>query len=168
MRGKYVIFQLDEQNILSSFNSVNASNDWKVSGLGVGLCGGAVGSDTGPPYGLGTVAPPIGFAIFQGYYTRNNLWITHQLDIYGPGTNTCQQLASTPKWFVFAPNNDSAEFNGYCDQQSCFRRMSLETGSNGSWTSSLFFSPETFHVFSRGVYTLVGEMNGAISCFYTS
>jgi hypothetical protein len=145
--GQYVIFQVDDQNVLSTSNRLNQSSDWRASGLGVSPCG-----------ALGVGHPPIAFAIFRGYYTESNLWLANHLTLYSPGAYSCPRIGLDWSWYVFAPNNDSAEFYGGCNLSPCFTApMRLNDAFTGFWSGTpLVSSAETFQIFPHGVYTIVG------------
>jgi len=145
--GEFVVVQVSDQNILSTSNRLNQSNDWRAKGLGVGPCG-----------ALAEWHPPIGLAIFRGYYTVSNLWLANGLTLYGPGLYHCPLIRGDMSSYVFAPNNDSAEFYGPCNLSPCFTTpMLLSRSFTGFWSGAPYFSPTgTFHTFSPGVYTVVG------------
>ena len=141
-----VDIQIDDQNILSSSNKLDASSNWRIQ-IEVPPCG-----------SLGTTDPPIGFAIFHGYYTVTNLWLANQLTLYSPGKYLCPMVRGAMSSYVFAPSNDTADFYGPCGSSPCLTtRVQLEDGFRGSWVVAQFGSSSgTFQIFTPGVYTVAG------------
>src|SRR5207245_7619552 len=70
--GNTIAITISENNLRPIPNEVRAASDWKLQGLSLGPCG--------------TVNRPIGFAIFKGNYTKENLSAGNPLQLYQPGT----------------------------------------------------------------------------------
>ncbi|MBO0887901.1 hypothetical protein J2P12_02245 [Candidatus Bathyarchaeota archaeon] len=145
--GMPVDIIVDDQNILSTSNRLDASRNWRVA-VEVFPCG----------Y-LGTIDPPIGFAIYRGYFTETSLWLANQLTLYSPGPYSCDpSVRGAMTSYIFDPNNDTAAFYGPCGSTPCSTtQVQLEEGFRGSWIVPPFNSSSgTFQIFTPGVYTVVG------------
>ena len=144
-RGRTIDIQLDAQNTLPTPNTVNGSSIYRIKGLSAGPCG-----------GLGTFPSPMGFALFSGYHTADNLWYG-QLGFYSPGPYFCPLFRSPMKWYVFAANGDNATGYGPCNGGPCFTEpMRLDRSLSGYWIISPVLNSGAFTTFSPGVYTIVG------------
>ncbi len=156
--GEMIAITLSEQNIRFFPNEVRAASDWKVQGLSLGPCG--------------TVNRPIGFAIFRGNYTTDNISAGHPLQLYKPGAYFCPAILSGISSYVFDPANNLANVMGTCTPNPCFK-LQIEDQSEfaGSWgeTTLPFLSQATFHQFTPGVYTVAGgdEWGGILVLNFT-
>lgn len=138
---------LDEVNTLTTMKTINASYSFPIRGLGASPCG-----------ALGSLPPPIGWTLFRGYHTTNDLWYG-QLAMYSPGPYLCPLVRPPMKWYTFAADSDNASFYGYCGSQPCFATpMKLDQSFSGYWIviPLLNSGSGSFSRFQPGVYTVVG------------
>jgi len=144
--GDTIAITISENNLRPIPNEVRAASDWKLQGLSLGPCG--------------TVNRPIGFAIFKGNYTKENLSARHPLQLYQPGTYFCPMILSGINSYVFEPLSNLADVVvGSCTTNPCFKlQIEEQTQVAGSWSEPTLPFPglATFHQFSPGVYTVAG------------
>jgi len=143
--GDTIAITIRENNLRPIPNEVRAASDWKLQGLSLGPCG--------------TVNRPIGFAIFKGNYTKENLSTGHPLQLYQPGTYFCPMILSGISSYVFEPLSNLADVVGSCTPNPCFKlQIEDRTQVAGSWSEPMFpfLGLATFHQFSPGVYTVAG------------
>src|SRR6266567_9248374 len=136
--GDKIAITIRERNLRLVPNEVRAASAWKLQGLSLGPCG--------------TVNRPIGFAIFKGNYTRENLSAKHPLQLYQPGAYFCPMILSRINSYVFEPLSNLADVEGFKLQ------IEDQTQVAGAWCEPILPFPglATFHPFSPGVYTVVG------------
>jgi len=136
--GDKITITISESNLRLVLNEVRAASAWKLQGLSLGPCG--------------TVNRPIGFAIFKGNYTRENLSAKHPLQLYQPGAYFCPMILSRINSYVFEPLSNLADVEGFKLQ------IEDQTQVAGAWCEPILPFPglATFHPFSPGVYTVVG------------
>jgi hypothetical protein len=140
-----VQLNITEYNDATSYNNVSASSDWPVSGLLLGPCG--------------TLEFPFGIAVYQGYYTSQNISSATPLQIFTPNANGTAQSSpvacpASPQVFSydFAPHSDSAttRLTWAGDSSSTTYQLSASFSITGYWNSS-----SSFAVFGKGTYTIV-------------
>lgn len=146
-RGGHILIQVVEQNILALPNSVKSAQNWPVKGLIAANCG--------------IMNYPVGFGIYKGYHTGNNLPSLDRLTLYNPeGGWLCGLILSGVPFYAFAPSSYNATIDPNCTNRTyCFSIDVDPTGwFNGSWTRGIpiLFPDVSFHLFSPGIYTAVG------------
>jgi len=143
--GDDIAITINEHNLRLLPNEVRAASDWKLQGLSLGPCG--------------TVNRPIGFAVFHGNYTKDDISAGHPLQLYKPGTYFCPMILSGINSYIFDPASNLANVMGTCTPNPCFK-LPIEDQSEvaGSWGETIlpFLGQATFHQFSPGVYTVAG------------
>jgi hypothetical protein len=144
--GQEVSVVIDEQNTLAKVNNVSTSNSWPLEGLTVGPCG--------------PLDYPIGWEIFQGYYTSPNVSSATPLQVYDPSAAYgCPGVSGIISAYVFQPSSDIANVLYHCNQydsnQYISLKMSSEISVTGYWTWANHHEP-VFGNFTPGVYTVVG------------
>jgi hypothetical protein len=131
-----ITIRVTEQNTLLVPNAVATADNWLVTGLTIGPCG--------------TLGRPVGFAIYQGHYSQNNLQAADQLTLYQPGAYFCPEISLVTGAYTFAPASDAVSINTSCITGSCYSiRINPEGTFTGYWTSGL-------RPFPPGSYTVVG------------
>jgi len=142
--GEKIAVTISENNLRPFPNEVRAASDWKFQGLSLGPCG--------------TVNRPIGFAIFKGNYTNENISAGHSLQLY-LGTYFCPMILSRINSYVFEPLSNLADVGSGCAPNPCFPlQIEGQTQVAGAWREPILPFPglATFHQFSPGVYTVAG------------
>lgn len=142
--GEGVVVTIRILNFRLASNQVQAKSDWGIRSLSLGPCG--------------TVNQPIGFAIFRGNFTRNNIWAARPLQLYAPGLYSCPVILFGIQSYVFEPESNSAEILGSCGANPCMKMdMQGQGVFSGSWNELIPFSgTQVFRQFSPGVYTVAG------------
>jgi hypothetical protein len=142
--GDKITITMSEQNLRSFLNEVRAASDWKLQSLSLGPCG--------------TVNRPIGFAIFKGNYTKDDISAGHPLQLYRSEIYFCPMILSGIRSYVFDPLSNLANVVGSCIPNPCFKlRIENQAQVRGSWSEMILFPDQaTFHEFSPGVYTVAG------------
>jgi hypothetical protein len=145
-----------ENNTLSSFNNVSASKNWPLNNLGVGSCG--------------PVNFPMGFAVYQGHFSSNNISSACALWIYQPGPHGCPMILSSVSEYDFATMSDSASVVGSCDLNPYFTLpMRGGVAIDGNWVGGDSSGNDAVKIgFAPGVYTVAaGDEWGALvlECF---
>lgn len=143
-QGDKIAITMSGHNLRLLPNEVKAASNWKLRDLSLGPCG--------------TVNFPIGFAIFQGGYTRDTIYAGKSLQLYKPGVYHCPMILSRIDSYAFDPSSSHANVIGSCSRNPCLElRVEDQTQVAGSWGDTPFFLGESaFHQFSPGVYTLAG------------
>ena len=141
--GQQVGIYINENNTLSTPNTVITSDKWPISGLGGGPCG--------------PLNYPFGIAIFQGNYYAANISSATPLQIYEPGIYHCPMILSSISSYVFQPLSDSADVF-QMSESTAVSTMEMNTefepAPTGYWASNNVGA--TFSNFEPGVYTVVG------------
>jgi hypothetical protein len=136
---------------VSDFNTLTATNTPTI--IGTPTAGGTT-LNPGPCSQL-----PLGFGIWQGYYSVGNLSAAPPLDLFQPGTYSCPAEFSIA-YFSFSPLGDSVSL--YSPQPA---RSGNATVPTEMWTmpdafaqnfSGYWTGQGVFRQFQSGFYTLVG------------
>jgi hypothetical protein len=144
---------LSEYNTLGALNNVTVANNWPIRGL----------NDGG---GCGILNLPIGFAVFQGYYTGYNISSASSLELASPGLRSCPGIFSEIYSYAFHPHNSTADIYASCSPDLC-RTEGITSGLavRGDWSNGLLGA--SFNVLSPGVYTVVaGDERGTAAYLY--
>ena len=144
VQDQTIFINVTEYNILTTINNVTATSHLPPDAY----------------FGPCPSSSPVGFEIFQGYYTVGNLSTATSLRLYKPGTYNCPAFFSY-RYFVFQPlsDNNSAFAMYYANstgpEQCCKAwQNDLTQGFDAKyyWDSSgeeLTFSP--------GIYTIMAS-----------
>jgi hypothetical protein len=145
--GQTVNFSASEFNTLPAMDNVNASNDWPLRGLSLGLCG--------------TVNEPFGMAVFRGYYDKSNISSASQLMLYPPNAMTsCPAIFSVISRYSFYPDSSKAQIWGSCSPEPCQGDdlsgppISASNKINGFWGGIPYFQWISPWTLPSGVYTV--------------
>ncbi len=143
--GDGIAITIRESNMRFVPNELQARSNWMIRGLSLGACG--------------TVNTPVGFAIFRGNYTEDNISRASPLQLYKPGTYFCPMILSGISSYIFAPGSDFVDIVGSCSPNPCLRMNVQDQGRfAGSWSELIPPLPSLsiFNQFSPGVYTVAG------------
>ena len=134
--GQVVSVNIDEQNTLSTENTVPSSRNWPVPGLSLGPCG--------------SLNLPIGIEIISGFYLSSNITGAQPLQLSEPGTYFCPAILLIDS-YTFEPHSDMVigTFTG---------RVNSTVDASGYWARGGPSSPASFQLveFAPGTYTVVG------------
>jgi hypothetical protein len=101
---------------------------------------------------------PLGLAILQGYYDRNNFTRGEALTLYNTSfPSLCSSVLYPVAYYLFSPSSNSAQgFDSHGDRLGN-QSMSIDLLTSGYWTGGYGASPPRpaqFHPF-EGTYTIV-------------
>ena len=151
--GQGLNVSISEYNTQAEANNVTASNGWPIADLSDGPCG--------------TLNYPIGFAVFQGYYTGSNISSAKSLQLYAPGVYFCPMILTGIKSYGFGAHSSTAVVYGSCTPGPCFA-SEISTGAVVSeyWAMD-GLTGTTSHNLSAGVYTVAaGDEWGEMALLY--
>ncbi len=154
-RGQSIGATVTIFNSPGTVNNVSAAANWPIKGLTTGACG--------------TLNDPVGFALFQGYYTLQNISSAGTpLELYYPGVYNCPATFNV-KYYLFQPHSYSATIGvtPSFGPQTPYP-ITASVGANGSWTGSAVNGQSAgHHLFTPGIYTVVaGDEWGDILILY--
>ena len=154
-RGQSIGATVTVFNSLETVNNVSAASEWPIKGLTTGACG--------------TLNEPLGLALFQGYYTSQNISLAGApLELYYPGVYNCPAILDV-KYYLFQPHSYSATIgvSPSFGPQTPYP-ITASVGANGSWTGSAVNGQSAaHHLFFPGIYTVVaGDEWGDILMLY--
>lgn len=146
--GEPFQISISEYNALGSSNNVSAEKNWGVNGLALGNC-------------PNIYVQPFGVAVYQGYYTAQNISQANPLKIFMPGV--CPNYVILITGYVFRPYSNYADILPDSNPTSG-TPMSATVTVNGVYNLGTQSSS-----LSRGTYTVVaGDEWGALEFLYVT
>jgi len=153
--GHTVEVTASEFNSWFKTNSVNASKDWPLKGLGVSECG--------------TLNQPLGLTLFRGYYTESNISRARALMLYQPNQLVnCPIVLSEISAYSFYAKSSTVQVLGSCIPEPCsVINASASLEANGFWVNVPLIQQSYHTNLTPGVYTVAaGDEWGQLALLY--
>jgi len=157
--GEYVTLYANLTNVLSTAQRVNASYQWPMRGLTVGI--GCYGGEY-----------PFGVAVLEGYYNVQNISAGTPLDLSEPEGTGCPAIPVF-SYYVFRPLSDVALATPPSGP-TLKLQMNATIAVDGYWTGVAppvppGYAAAAFHRFGPGIYTVVAgdEWGNLVLLYFT-
>lgn len=143
-QGQSILLNVTVYNMLPNSNNVSAVT-W-ANPLTIGPC---------------PSNSPLGFKVFQGYYTSVNISSAVPLDLSEPGTYNCQTMLNVTS-YVFDPLSNNATlviayYNGTTSSYQCCEKWPVPDRVFTDFELNHFWNDQNNEIsFGPGIYTILG------------
>ena len=141
----YLTIEADEYDMDNSTNNATASDRWAYSAASLD-----------PFNSCGATPVPLGFAIFSGYYGKENYSMAQALTLWNATVATPCATNIPIASFGFLPQSDAAVAYSSSHQIIYTTNTSMQYAGVGYWTGFVAsLQPPVFHSFASGAYTVL-------------